>query len=129
MPHFKDKDNGVHWLDSAENVDYLLPSGCVEITETEADALINTPPTILEERAGMLVSRFQARAALHGAAMLAGVESLMQDPATDPIVVIAWQDATTFKRLSPAVISIGASLGITDTELDDLFRAAALLEI
>lgn len=48
MPHYKDQDNGVHWLDSDEFL-HLLPAGVIQITDEEADALrIPTPeaPTL-----------------------------------------------------------------------------------
>lgn len=35
MPHYKDQDNGVHWLDS-EEFEHYLPAGCVQITDEEA---------------------------------------------------------------------------------------------
>jgi len=38
MPYFKDKTNAVHWLDDAAFA-YLLPDGCIEITESEAAQL------------------------------------------------------------------------------------------
>jgi hypothetical protein len=38
MPHYKDTENKLHWLDSAEYESYL-PAGCVQITDEEADAL------------------------------------------------------------------------------------------
>lgn len=38
MPYFKDKTNGLHFLDDAEFVN-LLPIGSVQITDAEADAL------------------------------------------------------------------------------------------
>ena len=38
MPYYKDTENKLHWLDDASFTHYL-PSGCVEITDTEAEAL------------------------------------------------------------------------------------------
>jgi len=38
MPHYKDTENKLHWLDSAEYESYL-PAGCVQITDEEAEAL------------------------------------------------------------------------------------------
>ena len=35
--------------------------------------------------------------------------------------------ANEFKRHDPLVIGLGASLGVTDTELDNLFKLAATL--
>ena len=38
MPHYKDTNNNLHFLDSAE-FEYLLPAGCVAITDEEAQAI------------------------------------------------------------------------------------------
>ena len=74
------------------------------------------------------VSRFQARAALLQAGLLDGIEAHMADPATDPFVRIAWQDAQEFRRNSPTVLSLQPLLGLTAGQLDDLFRFAATIE-
>lgn len=74
------------------------------------------------------VSRFQARAALLQAGLLDDIEAYMADPATDPFVRIAWEDAQVFKRNSPTVLSLQPLLGLTDGQLDDLFRFAATIK-
>ena len=74
------------------------------------------------------VTRFQARAALHLAGLLEAVETLMQDPNTDMIARLAWQDAQTFKRQSPTVLAMAAVLNLTDAQIDDLFITAAGIE-
>ena len=38
MPHYKDTENNLHWLESTEYESYL-PTGCVQITDEETDAL------------------------------------------------------------------------------------------
>lgn len=43
MPNYKDTNNKLHVLDSAE-FEHLLPVGCVPITEEEAEALRPKPP-------------------------------------------------------------------------------------
>lgn len=45
MPYFKDKAGGLHFLGDAAFA-HLLPSGSVEITDEEADAIANPPPTL-----------------------------------------------------------------------------------
>ena len=70
-----------------------------------------------------IVSRFQARAALHLAGLLDQVEALIAD--ADPIAQIAWQDAVEFRRDSPTINGLAAQIGMTQEQLDDLFRAAA----
>ena len=45
MPHYKAPDNSLHFLDDS-GFEYLLPEGCVQITDEEAEAIriANTPP-------------------------------------------------------------------------------------
>ena len=81
---------------------------------------------LAEERASMRVSRFQARAALLAAGLLADVESAIAD--ADPLTQLAWAEAVEWKRTSPTIAAIGATLDLTDAEIDDLFRAAAQIE-
>ena len=38
MPHYKDTNNNLHFLDSAE-FEYLLPADCTPITDEEAQAI------------------------------------------------------------------------------------------
>ncbi len=50
MPHFKAPDESLHFLDDVSFA-HLLPAGCVEIGEAEADAIREAqrppePPTI-----------------------------------------------------------------------------------
>ncbi|MDE2259630.1 MAG: hypothetical protein KGK17_04815 [Betaproteobacteria bacterium] len=42
MPHYKDQQNRLHFLDSTEH-EYMLPAGCVPITDEEA-AILSAPP-------------------------------------------------------------------------------------
>lgn len=42
MPHYKDTENKLHWLDDAQ-YEYLLPPGSVQIADEEADALRPQP--------------------------------------------------------------------------------------
>lgn len=70
------------------------------------------------------VSRFQARAALHVAGLLDAVEAAVA-AAPDPLVQIAWADAQSFERSSPTIATLAAAIGLSDTQVDDLFIAAA----
>jgi hypothetical protein len=50
MPHYKDTENKLHWLDDASFAHYL-PNGCLEITDDEAEALRPVyVPTYAEKR-------------------------------------------------------------------------------
>lgn len=73
------------------------------------------------------VSRFQARAALYQAGYLEQVNQMMQAEATPMMAKLAWQDAQEFRRDSALVQSMGAALGLSSSQLDDLFRLAATI--
>jgi hypothetical protein len=47
MPHYKDTENKLHWLDSTEHESYL-PTGCVQITSEEATALADANAAAIE---------------------------------------------------------------------------------
>jgi len=78
---------------------------------------------LAEERATMIVSRFQARAALHLGGLLDQAEAAVAE--ADPIAQIAWRDAQEWRRDSPTIAAIATALGLADEQIDDLFRAAA----
>lgn len=88
------------------------------------------PPTaeelLTQERAGMVCSRFQAKAALHQAGLLAQVEAELAH--ADTISQLAWADATEFRRNSPTIASLAGALGLTPEQIDDLFHAAMQIE-
>lgn len=96
-----------------------------EITSREIDG-----PSLAEvltaERSAMRVSSLQAKAALHGAGILDDVEAFMI--AADFMTRLAWKEAAEFRRNSALVEAIAGELGLTDAAVDDLFRAAALIE-
>lgn len=75
-----------------------------------------------------VVSRFQARAALLAAGLLDQVEALMANESTPAIAKLAWADAQEFKRNSPTVNALAASLQLTEAQLDELFTAAATID-
>jgi hypothetical protein len=130
MKYFKDSGNNVFAYEADGSQDAFILADLVPISEEEADALRFPAPDPAEvlaaERASMVVSRFQARAALFNAGLLAGVEAAVA--AADPFTQIAWADAQEFRRMSMTIAALSAAVGLTDEQLDDLFRAAALIE-
>lgn len=74
------------------------------------------------------VTAYQAKAALHLAGHYASVQAIMADPDTDPLAVIAWENASNFGRVSPFIASIGPVLGLSESDIDQLFQDAAAIE-
>lgn len=67
----------------------------------------------------------QAQIALAHAGLLDDVESLMSSLPASSETKISWLKAQTFKRYSSMVVSMGAALGLTELDLDNLFIAAS----
>lgn len=86
------------------------------------------PDPLEIERAAMKVSRLQARVAMRAAGILSAVEAAVLASGNADIQD-AWETAVEFRRLSPTILALAAQLGMTDTQLDDLFRAAALVDL
>lgn len=98
------------------------PSCCTVMPDT--DPRMVTYLAWLDKGVPASVTRFQTFAALTNA----GLYDQAQQAATtssNPLVVLAWANAQNFNRNSPTIISIGASLGLSSSQIDDLFIAAA----
>lgn len=72
------------------------------------------------------VSRFQARAALMQAGLLAQAEAAVAQ--AGPLAQLAWNDAAEFRRSSPTMNALAPALGLTAEQIDALFIAAAQIE-
>lgn len=114
------RKDGQGWraVDSADDID----------SETETFSETQPPAIEVDPRLSMRVTTFQAHAAINRSGLYDAVEALMADPLTPFEVRLAWDKAQHFSRLSPAVTTMGAALGLTDTQLDDLFALAATIE-
>lgn len=75
----------------------------------------------------MTASRFQAKAALDDAGLLDQVEDYMAGEDVPRRVKLAWQEAS-FRRGSNMVNQIGTELGLSESEIDNLFIAAQRIE-
>lgn len=81
------------------------------------------PDPLEVERAGMVASRFQAKAALYQAGLLASVEALLAGSASF-LHKLAWEEAQEFRRDSPTIAHLAVELGLDDLAIDELFRLA-----
>jgi hypothetical protein len=73
------------------------------------------------------VTRLQAKVALMNAGLLDSVEEAIAN--ADPLVKLAWAEAMTFERNSPALLAIAEDLAMSSSDLDDLFAAAREVSI
>jgi hypothetical protein len=71
------------------------------------------------------VTRFQALAVLAAGGYLDTVRTYINTLDPNNVQRLAWENATDWERTSPTLNALAAMLGLTDTEVDDLFVAAA----
>ena len=87
---------------------------------------ISPEDALEEERSAMNASRFQLKAALQEAGKLSAFEDALG--AAAPVSVLAWAEAASFRRNSPSITELATASGLTDEELDEVFRRAAEIE-
>ena len=94
---------------------------------TPEDIAAEEAAALAAERAAMVASRFQAKAALLQAGLLDAAEAAVAQ--SDSLTRLAWIEAVEYRRNSPAILAIAAALGLTDAQVDDLFRAAMQIAV
>lgn len=75
----------------------------------------------------LVVSPFQAKAALLQSGVLNDVETLISN--SDQLTQMAWNEALEFRRYSPAVLNIAVALNWTEEFLDNLFINAYEIKV
>jgi len=121
---YKDKQNNIHVIDSSE-FEYLLPAGCVKITDEEAQSIqaaqLASIPVIIPSSLSMK----QARRALFAAGLLdtviEGVSQMSSEAQID------WEFAATVERTDPLTEALAMALGLDESELDALFMEGSVL--
>ena len=101
--------------------DWSPPAGCRAIPEEQAIAeglQVQQIATDVPE----VITCVQGRLALLQVGMLDAVESSISGASLE--VRIFWEFATEWHRGHAVLIALGASLGLSDTQVDDLFRLA-----
>lgn len=131
MKYFRDPETGeVYAYEADGSQDEYIKEGLVPMSEAEVDAHINPPPP--PPSVPDFVSRAQGKAALIQAGkwpnVLAYVEGI-EDATERALAEVALNDTQTWRRDSPFLASVTAALGLSDAEVDDLFIAAAKIEL
>jgi hypothetical protein len=102
----------------------------IDLTTEEIAALPPPPPPVVPRE----VTNFQARALLMNMPGSAPGRSLFQDVddtlrALGGVEWQAWEYTTIFPRNSQLIATLGAQLGLTDAQLDQMFIAAAAIGV
>jgi len=116
--YYKDQQNNLHALDSTE-FEYLLPTGCVQITDEEAKSITDAALALIPPAPIPSISPRQIRQALTRVGLREAVEAAVA--AGDQDLKDWWFHSNPFERLNPEVVGMGALLGQTDEQLDALW--------
>lgn len=112
-------DDGAYIPADPANTDYQQYIAWLAEGNTP-EPYVASPPPIPQS-----VTRFQALATLSSAGHLPTIRAHIATLDQDDIVRLAWENASEWERTSPTLAALAAMLGLTDTEVDDLFVAAA----
>lgn len=117
MPHYKNSQNQLYWLDPSDDPIKWLPADCVEISEEETEAIriSQIPPTPVPTQLTMR----QTRLALLHAGLLDTVSSGVSQ--MSKASQIEWEFASSVTRDNPLVFTIAQTLGLSEVDLDNLF--------
>ncbi len=116
--YYKDQQNNLHVLDSTE-FEYLLPAGCVQITDEDAQAITAAALALIPTAPLPSISPRQIRQALTRAGLREAVEAAVASGDQD--LKDWWEFSTSYDRLNPQVVGMGLALGQTDEQLDALW--------
>lgn len=125
---FNTRDNKIEvTLEDGSPVDYLdATTYLADYPDREADCYVFTyvqpEPVITSPQ---VVTIRQAKLALYAANLLDDVDTVVAG--ADRATQIEWEYATEVRRDWPTLITLQGVLGISDTEVDNLFIAGAAL--
>jgi hypothetical protein len=120
MKYYKCVNNNIHAIEAG--FECLLPSGLIEITKEEADAI-----AVTNAQAPIYTcTAWQIRKALNALNLRELVESIVA-ASNDMTLKDGWEFATTLSSNDLFVISMGAALGKTEVETADVIKYASTL--
>ncbi len=107
-----------------ESSPYLLESG--EVCNVSVVSLSNNE--IRELTVPKTISKFQAYAVLHKNNLISVIENYINNSEFPEINKIAWIYANEFNRDSEILNDTGKAIGLTESQIDDLFIEASTIK-
>lgn len=126
MKHYRAPNGEVYAYESDGSQDHLIPQGFVSMTDAEVEAHRASVQAAIDAAVPKFVKLAQARKALMRAGLFAAVDAAVKAPGNEEMLQ-DWEYGDVIRRDSVTVLALSQQLGITDTQLDDLFRLAATL--
>lgn len=105
--------------------DAVLDDGTAQVGSTYANGVFTAPDIIIPVPES--VTPAQGRIALLRGGLLDQVKALVASVGADTELGIWWDYATVWERHNTNVLAFAAQLGLSDDQVDDLFRLAGSL--
>lgn len=117
------------FLSENDDFDFFISENPEHKLQRLADGsvLVLTGPDIPAEPVPESVTPWQMRKALNASGKRSAVDSLLSNQQTPRDVIDGWEVASEWRRTDPVLLAMAAQLGMTDGEIDDLFRLAVSL--
>lgn len=112
------------WVDVAYDWK-IFPTETQEAWRWDINQIVVNSEILRQFKYETSVNAFQIRAALNQLGLREQIESVIAAGSQD--LKDAWQFEPKFNRFNEQVIIMGATLGLTDAQLDSLFDLAAIL--
>lgn len=87
------------------------------------------PDPVTEWRNSLRITPFQAKVVLYQSGLLDTVNTMMSAPEADPLAKLAWENAIEFKRLDANIVALGAAIGLTEEQIDQMFVTGATIGV
>lgn len=126
MPYYQAIDGQLYFFDYVPEPQNIR-ADLVAITDEAAEAILSEPlpvevPTVLTRR--------QAKLALVLAGVypnVSGAIAAIADETERLLVQVAWEDSETFERDNATLLMLANALGLTSSQIDDMFITGATL--
>jgi hypothetical protein len=112
-------------ISNVYEIDHALVEGIAQPCYDPQTGTVTEHPVPPVQPVPASISPRQARLILLQNNLLTAVEAAIA--ASSAEIQIEWEYATEIRRDSPTVAAIGVYLGLTDNQIDDMFRSAAVL--
>ena len=123
MPHYKDINNNLHFLDDVKFI-YHLPSGVVEITDEEAETIRASQISPISQ-VPQQITRYQGVCMLDAWQLLDEAEAYIAAEDTPKRIKLAWNTILHFEYGSDMILTFTEKFGLTQEQVDQFFIQGA----
>lgn len=115
-------DQRLDWYAVTDDPQFLIPIGHIMIPVADA---VTYSRSYREQVVPDVITRTQGRLILHRAGMLSAVEAAVAASGVEAAIVY---ESPIWRRANILIQSLGAAVGLSPTQIDDLFISAGAID-